>query len=93
MNFTDFTRSTQHLRSDLARSRPRAFFFHEASRLAAGAALVIMISEATPWPFQYGSPELRLWFVVSWSALMAGWSLWRLRSKKNTPAPSLPRVQ
>jgi hypothetical protein len=72
MNFTEFHRSTERLRTDLARSRPRVFFLHEASRFAAGAAFVIMMFEATPWPFTYGSPQIRLWFIAGWSACMAG---------------------
>jgi hypothetical protein len=79
MAFLEWARRSQALRRDTAQSRPTLFFLLEVGRHAAVMALVIVVADTTPWPFQQGSPWARVWFIGAWSVLMAGWSLVRQR--------------
>lgn len=87
MTFSDWFGRSQALRRDTAYSRPVYFLSLEVGRFAAVMALVLVVGDATPWAFTQGGPWARLWFVGTWSFLMAGLSLVRLRaSRERSPA-------
>lgn len=91
MTFTDYSRSSLHLRQQLARTNGLTFYLFETGRYAAVMALVLAIGDLSPWPYRLGQPTGRLGFIVVWSLVMAGLSFWRERRRKpQAPAPITP---
>ena len=82
MKFMEYVRRSEGLRHETARTRPAHFLLIEFGRYAAVMALVLVITDVTPWSFRQEDPIDRVWFVVAWAGLMAGVSMMRLRSRK-----------
>jgi hypothetical protein len=83
MIFDEWFQRSDRLRRDTARDRPGMFFVREVGRYGAPLELILVVADATPWKFHYDSPFKKLYFIVAWSLLMAGWSLWRLQRRKS----------
>lgn len=70
-----------------AASTPLRFLAGEWARHAGIMAFVLAVFDLFEATRLSGTPAFKLYFIVAWSALMAGWTLWIARRVARTPAP------
>ena len=80
MNYTEYVKSEQELKGQLARRDRRMYLVRETVFYAGAMALVLTISDATPWPLGDQRPLARLVFIALWAVAMAYWQFRRVRA-------------
>ena len=80
MNYSEYVKAEQELKGQLARRDRRMYLVRETVFYAGAMALVLTLSDATPWPLGDQRPLARLVFIVLWAVAMAYWQLRRVRS-------------
>ena len=79
MNYNEYVKAEMELKGQLARRDRRMYLVRETLFYAGAMALVLVITDATPWSFASERPIWRLGFILFWAVAMAFWQLSRVR--------------
>ena len=88
MNYSEYVRAEMSLKAGLARKDRRMYLVRETLLYAGVMALVLTISDATPWPLGDERPLARLGFILIWSVAMAWWQFRRVRTSEAGTQPA-----
>ena len=82
MNYNEYVKAELELKGQLARRDRRMYLVRETLFYAGAMALVLTISDATPWPLGDQRPLARPVFILAWAVAMAWWQFRRVRSSE-----------
>lgn len=91
MKYSDYVKLDMQLKAQLAQRNQGMYLVREAICWAGAMALVLSITDATPWSLFEAQPLVRLGFILAWAIAMARWRLRQAGTRSGQNPKNLPR--